>query len=192
MRVVISRRELNGKAPAFANESGVIFVEKGYADFNTYYYHLNFETGVLSDHTAIVTDSIQKCIDRQQLSPNRESNMSDLLGRREPVLWTNYNEPEAWKHNFTQDVGRYYLLLNPEKYLRVNKRIVEALILTMTGEIDGDQFVKGVLAANPAFGLSENQLNLLKSSKITRIYTGGIKIETGARIVSPSEFYLIR
>lgn len=189
MILVQSIRQVQNLNPVFGDKNGVYFTTKGYGDFLTYYFYLAFETGFLYDYTPIVTNEIQRCINSGRLYS------VDLLDKsileRSPVLFTNYNHPEAAKHNFEYDLGKYFVELNPEQYQRVNKHIVEALILALTGEIDGDQFVKGIIAAGPMLGLSEGLLDLVKNLKITRIYTGGLKLET-QRLVHSSELYLIR
>ena len=191
MKLVTSLKQVQDLSPVFGDRNYVYFVAKGYGDFSTYYLALHLSSGLLHDFTPFVTSEIQRCISSQQLLPVSQYDES-ILEANVPVLWTTINQSDASKHNFNYDVARYFVQLDPKVYQRVNQRVVEALILTLTGEIDGDQFVKGIIAASPAIGLSNNTLDLVKELKITRIYTGGLKLETSQRIVNPSELYLIR
>lgn len=192
MRVVTMLEQLRDKQPVFGDKRWIYYVEKGYSDFNSKFSALEITTGALLDATPLIIEHLQQCISNKQLLVVNSNKLSTLENVHEPILWADSKNEEITRINFFRDYGPYVVKLGLEPYLKINKRIVEALVLVLTGKIDGDQFVKGILAVNQSFGLSENQLSLVKDLKITKIYTGGIKLETGNRIVEPSELYLER
>lgn len=193
MKVVFDSKQLSGMHPVFGDDQAVYYVEKGYSQYSSNFYRLELETGTLHDVTPLIMKVIRKCIEHGRvLDYNYNKSASQVVLPLGVVLWTNRKDDDPTVLDLYRDTGDFAIHFNPEPYLRVNKRIVEALALVLTGKIDGDQFVKGILAAGQGFGLSENQLSLVRSSKITKIYTGGIKIEAETRIVRPSELYLLR
>ena len=162
--------------PLFLDYDEVILSAKSYSgEFTTKFYALNLSTGMVAEKTLYYQAQIGARMLSKQITRFKSDLSLEPISDDEVYLRVQQIGADQQTALYTS-TGARVLQLPKENLWNLNFRVLEGLILVLTGKIDGNQFIQGIAASRDKLGLSERKFELVKNGKIMRLFTGGIAI----------------